>query len=117
MQRTKYTSSLTMSWKEFEKRTGFFSPNIHKNLFFAQSLAECAKKKLNKQKWICMNDIRELFGCPPCLDYQTIIYFKEFGEEPVEVEIAPNSIGIIITMRNYIDLCDEPIKYFNKERN
>lgn len=110
MQRTKYASSLTMSWEQFENFTGFFSPDIQQNLFFAQHLVRCAKEKLNKQKWICMNDIRELFGCPPCLDYQTRIYFKEFGDEPVEVELAPNGIGIVITMRNYIDLCDGPIK-------
>lgn len=110
MQRTKYASSLTMSWEQFEKFTGFFSPDIQQNLFFAQHLVECAKEKLNKQKWICMNDIRELFECPQCLDYQTKIYFKEFGDEPVKVEIAPNGSGIVVTMRNYIDLCDKPIK-------
>lgn len=110
MKRTKYSSNFTLSWNQFEKLTGFFSPNIQQNLFFAQHLVESAKEKLNKQKWICMNDIRELFGCPPCLDYQTRIYFKEFGDEPVNVEIAPNKLGIIITMTGYVDLCEGPIK-------
>lgn len=110
MKQTKYSTNFTLSWNQFEKLTGFISPNIQQNLFFAQHLVECAKEKLNKQKWICMNDIRELFGCPPCLDYQTRIYFKEFGDEPVEVELRPNGIGVVITMRNYIDLCDKPIK-------
>lgn len=110
MKRTKYSTDFTLSWNEFEKHTGFSSPNIQQNLLFAQHLVECAKEKLNKQGWICMNDVRELFGYPPVLKYQTRIYFKEFGDEPVKVEIAENKLGIVVTMKNYIDLCDGPIK-------
>ena len=57
-----------------------------------------------------MNEVRTEFGYPPVIQYCSWIYLREFGDEPVKVETTPNKLGIVVTMRNYIDLCDGPIK-------
>lgn len=110
MQRTKYASSLTMSWEQFERHTGYANLDVQKCLTFAQHIADHTKEKFKKRGWICINEARTDFGFPPVIDYCSKIYLRAFGNEPVEVELAPNGIGIVITMRNYIDLCDGPIK-------
>lgn len=57
-----------------------------------------------------MNEVRTEFGYPPVIQYCSRIYLREFGDEPVKVETQPNKLGIVVTMRNYIDLCDGSIK-------
>lgn len=110
MKRTKYSSTFTLSYEYFQKITGCEDLDVHKCLIFARHIADCVTEKFIKRGWICMNEVRTAFEYPPVIKYCPRIYLREFGEEPVEVEIAPNGTGVIVNMRNYIDLCDEPIK-------
>lgn len=110
MKRTKYSTSFTMSWDQFERHTGCKSLDIQKCLLFAQHIADHTKEKFKKRGWICMNEARTDFGFPPVIKYCSKIYLREFGDEPVKVEIAPNKLGIVISMKDYVDLCDGPIK-------
>lgn len=110
MKRTKYSSTFTLSYEQFERLTRRENLDIHECLLFAQHIADRTKEKFKKRGWICMNEARTDFGFPPVIDYCSKIYLREFGNEPIEVELSPNGIGIVITTRNYIDLCDGPIK-------
>ena len=110
MKRTKYSSTFTLSYEQFERLTRRKNLDIHECLLFAQRIADHTKEKFKKRGWICMNEARTDFGFPPVIDYCSKIYLREFGNEPIEVELSPNGIGIAITTRNYIDLCDGPIK-------
>lgn len=110
MKRTKYSSAFTLSYEQFKRLTRRENLDIHECLLFAQHIADCVTEKFIKRGWICMNEVRTAFGYPPVIKYCPRIYLQEFGEEPVEVEIAPNGKDVIVNMRNYIDLCDGSIK-------
>ena len=110
MKRTKYSSTFTLSYEHFQKITGCEDLDMHKCLIFARHITDCVTEKFIKRGWICMNEVRTEFGYPPVIQYCSRIYLREFGDEPVKVEIPPNKLGIVVTMRNYIDLCDGSIK-------
>ena len=110
MKRTKYSSAFTLSYEQFKRLTRRENLDIHECLLFAQHIADCVTEKFIKRGWICMNEVRTAFGYQPVIQYCSWIYLREFGDEPVKVETSLNKLGIVVTMRNYIDLCDGPIK-------
>lgn len=110
MKRTKYSSAFTLSYEQFKRLTRRENLDIHECLLFAQHIADCVTEKFIKRGWICMNEVRTEFGYPPVIQYCSWIYLREFGDEPVKVKTSLNKLGIVVTMRNYIDLCDGPIK-------
>lgn len=110
MKRTKYSSTFTLSYEQFKRLTRRENLDIQECLLFARHITDYITEKFIKRGWICMNEVRTAFGYPPVIKYCPRIYLREFGEEPVEVEIAQNGTGVIVNMKNYIDLCDEPIK-------
>ena len=110
MKRTKYSSAFTLSYEQFKRLTRRENLDIHECLLFAQHIADCVTEKFIKRGWIGMNEVRTEFGYSPVIQYCSRIYLREFGDEPVKVETPPNKLGIVVTMRNYIDLCDGSIK-------